>query len=411
MNILHVIPSFAPAWRYGGPIVAALGLTRELAKQGHHVTVMTTNADGPGVLDVPLESPVDIDGVEVWYFPLGRPRWYYFSRSLGRALKVRVAEFDIVHVHSIFLWPTTIAAFWSRRRQVPYLVRPAGSLDPVMLSKSYVGWKSSLASRTKKWLYLNTVGRHDLNGAAGIHYTTQAEMEASSRPGRPPGYVLPLAVDLEGSESVPAGSWLRQRHPELQGKKIVLFLSRLDPRKGLQQLISALGTLAARRSDFALVVAGSGTDAYESHLSSLARKHGIGDATVFLGPVEGSDKWAVLRDADVFVLPSYRENFGLAIVEAMAAGVPVVISDQVGIHREVSAQGAGIVTAVDSDEIAAAVDKLLGDERLRSRMGSAGETLARERYSWERAAGKIARAYETIIESARRRHSTAVPLG
>jgi len=110
LKILHVIPSFAPAWRYGGPIFAVDEMTRELARAGHSITVMTTNIDGPGVLDVSTDRPVDRAGVEVWYFPVERPRGWCYSRALGRALRERIPEFEIVHIHSMFLWPTFAAA-------------------------------------------------------------------------------------------------------------------------------------------------------------------------------------------------------------------------------------------------------------------------------------------------------------
>ena len=123
MKILHVIPSFAPAWRYGGPIVAAAGLTRELARRGHDVTVATTNVDGPDELDVPLCRPIPMDGVDVWYFPIQWPCWYHFSAPMGTGPESTwYAESDVVHIHSIFLWPTTVTAFWCRRLGVPYLV-------------------------------------------------------------------------------------------------------------------------------------------------------------------------------------------------------------------------------------------------------------------------------------------------
>ena len=400
MKILHVIPTFAPAWRYGGPIVAALGLTRELARHGHEVTVFTTNADGSGVLDVPTRRPVPVDGVDVWYFPLERPRWYYFSRPLGRALRERVAEFDITHIHSIFLWPTTIAAFWCRRRRVPYIIRPSGSLDPELLTKSYQRWAVSLPSTVRKRVYLNTVGKWDLNGASGIHFTSRGEMEASrGQRLRPQKYVLPFGVDPAPDESDADLPPLRRKHPELGGKKVVLFLSRLDPGKGLDLLIPALGSIASEGRDFALVVAGSGAMAYERSVASLAAKHGLRERTVFLGFVEGEHKWSVLRDADVFVLPSYHENFGFAVLEAMAAGLPVVISNRVNIHQEVNAAGAGIVTGLDSKEIAAAVDRLLGNDGLREDMGMAASGLVRREYSWAVAAEGIAHAYEKVIGS------------
>jgi glycosyltransferase involved in cell wall biosynthesis len=410
MKVLHVIPSFAPAWRYGGPIVAALGLTRELARQGHDVTVMTTNIDGPGVLDVPLDRPVSMDGVNVWYFPIQRPRWYYYSRPLARALRQQVEGFDIVHIHSIYLWPTTVASFWCRRHGVPYLVRLAGSLDPASLTKSYEGRRASIASKAKKRLYLNTLGRWDLGRANGLHFTSKAEMESSlALKLRPPGYVLPLGVDLPEAGRGVGGLRLRQDYPELRGKKIVLFLSRLDPKKGLDVLVPAMARLASRRDDFALVVAGGGTTAYESKVASLISEHGLDDRTVFLGMVEGSDKWSVLSEADVYILPSYIENFGISVVEAMAAGLPVVISDQVNIHQEVSAGGAGLVTSLDPEDVANAMDRLLTDEALRATMGDAGRALARELYSWERAARNIAHEYKNIISGGRHAHLDTMP--
>lgn len=400
MNILHVIPSYAPAWRYGGPIAAVLGLTRELAAQGHNVTVMTTNIDGPGTLDVPTEQAVPMDGVQVWYYPVQRPRWYCFSRSLGRALRDRVGDFDIVHIHSIYLWPTTVAAYWCRRRGVPYLIHAAGALDPVSISNSYAGRRASVSTALKKWLYFNTVGRRDINGAAGMHYTSQVDMDVSRSLGtRPPGHILPFGVKAPGREGVASGLRLRDRHPELRDKKIVLFMSRLDPIKGLDILIEALGTLAAGRDDFALVVAGGGDRDYQGQMTSLVSGLGLQDRTVFLGMVVDNDKWSVLFDSDMFVLPSHHENFPMAVVEAMAAGLPVVVSDRVKIHQEVADAGAGVVTGLDPQEVAETVDGLLTDDVRRRQMGASAEAMARERLSWEQAARNTAREYESVVQS------------
>ena len=403
MKILHVTPYFAPAWGHGGPVFAVLGLTRELARQGHEVTVMTTNLDGQGLLDVPLGRPVDLDGVEVWYFPIQRPRWYAFSRPLARALHEQVGRFDLVHVHTIFWWPTTVAAFSCRRKKVPYIIGPAGSLSPICLSKSYERWWVSLSSRTKKWLYLNTVGNLDLNRASAVHFTAAAEMEAA-RPLRlrPPGYVVPLGVELGEAEAHSGSFPSPQALPQLRGKRMVLFLSRLNPIKGLDRLIEALGILAARRGDFVFVIAGSGTRAYEEEVRALVRRHRLEDRTVFLGFVEGGSKWALLGEADVFVLSSYHENFGVAVVEAMAAGVPVVISDHVHIHSEVRQAGAGIVTTLDTVEIAAAIGRLLDDERLRKEMGERGRRLARERFTWERVAKDMVQVYAEVLKAGHR---------
>ena len=397
MNVLHVIPSFAPAWRYGGPIVAALGLTRELARQGHMVSVATTNIDGPGVLDVQLERPVPMDGVSVWYFPVQRPRWYHFSVPMGRALKRLVSQSDVVHIHSVFLWPTTAAAFWCRRFGVPYLVRTAGFLDPASLSKPYSGIRGSAASRAKKWLYLKTLGTRDIGGAAGLHFTSDAEMESALRLRlSPKRHVIPLGVDAPPAPGPNDLARVLRQYPQLDGRKIVLFLSRLDPKKGLDILVKALGSLAETRNDFALVIAGSGSADFEARLRTLIDRYDLTARTVLVGMVGVEDKWPFLRAADIFVLPSHHENFGVAVVEAMASGTPVVVSDQVAIHREISDAGAGLVTSVEPCELALAIATLLDDQAAREQMGQAGEALATQKYSWERAASEVGRLYEEI---------------
>ena len=405
MRILHVIPSFAPAWRYGGPIFAAVSLTRELARRGHDVTVATTNVDGPGELDVPLNRPVPMDGVDVWYFPIQRPRWYHFSAPMGRALSRLVRESDVVHIHSIFLWPTTVAAFWCRRLGVPYLVHVPGSLDPVSLAKRYEGLRASAASRTKKWIYLKTLGRRDLGGAAALHLTSEVELESARRLRFSNGRLIPLGADPPPPPGVNDRASVQRQYPSLQGRKIILFLARLHRIKGLDVLAEAAKSLAESRDDFSLVVAGSGAPGYEAEVRELVDRCGLSERTVFTGMVVGEDKWQLLRAADVFVLPSRHESFGVAVVEAMASGTPVVVSDQVGIHREIDEAGAGLVTTLDPADVAGAIGRLLDDPDAAERMGRAGEALAARRYSWERVATDVEALYEEVVGQARRETS------
>jgi glycosyltransferase involved in cell wall biosynthesis len=403
MKILHIIPYFAPAWRYGGPIQAAVGLTQALVQLGHEVTVMTTNIDGPSVLDVPVDQPVNMNGVHVWYFQVERPRWWFFSRSLAVALHQQVKHFDLVHMHTIFLWPTTIAAFLSRRQRRPYIIRPAGMLDPACLAKSYDSWSVSLRSRTKKWIYLQTLGMRDLQCAAALQFTSRLEMERAGHVRlRPPAFVVPLGVETPATVAEPVPFGLRAQYPELKGRKVVLFLSRLDSKKGLNLLIPALAALAEKRNDFAFVLAGSGERGYEAIVERLIKEYRLEERTILPGFVQGEVKWALLRESDVFVLPSYQENFGIAVVEAMAAGLPVVISDRVNIHYEVEQAGAGLVTSLDPKEIANAIEQLVTDDYLRQKMGQNGSLLARERFSWEKIARETVAMYETVVGSARR---------
>ena len=400
MRILHVIPSFAPAWRYGGPIFAAWGMTRALARKGHDINVMTTNIDGPGVLDVPLCHPVEMDGVEVRYYPVERPRWYCFSRPLCKALREQVESYDLVHIHSIFLWPTTVAAYWSRRRKVPYIVHPAGALDTIFKSKQYENRFNGLLGNGKKWLYMKTLGRLDLDRASGIQYTSKIDMEVNQRLDLcAPGYLLPLGVDQRPKLVNATKSTLRGNYPKLMDKKIVLFLSRLAPNKGLDILLKALRELATRRSDFVLVVAGEGTTSYKREVAGLIREHGHEDRTILLGFVNGDEKWSILNEADIYVLPSHHENFPVAVVEALASGLPVVISNRVMLHQEIENAGAGLVTSLEPTEVAAATETLLESNNLRMRMGAAGEALVRERYDWDVVADKTIDVYNNIVEN------------
>jgi glycosyltransferase involved in cell wall biosynthesis len=277
------------------------------------------------------------------------------------------------------------------------MVHAIGSLDVVSMSKSFESWPTSIASRTKKWLYMKTVGRWDINRADAMHFTSRADMEASRAVGvRTPGYILPLGVDVP-SKGASNGELLRERYPQIGDRKVVLFLGRLDPIKGLDILTEAIGGLAETRDDFVLVMAGGGTPDYERKVAAMVEDNGIAASTVMVGPVDGEDKSLLLNGSDVFVLPSYHENFPIAVLEAMASGLPVVVSDQAKIHDRVSDAGAGIVTSLDANEVAGAVERLLGDDELTEAMGEAGEKLVGEELSWEKSADRIVHAYEDML--------------
>ena len=405
VKILHVIPNFMPGWRWGGPIHAAVGLTREQVRQGHEVTVFTTNLDVEGLLDVPVKRPVDLDGVEVWYWP-GRSRRLAFSPDMSRALRARIAHFDIAHVHTIFSYPPTITALWAARLGVPYVIRPAGSLDPICLVKDYVPRLKAIPSRVKKWIYFRTLSRMVLDRASAIHFTTEAEKEAARGLAlRAPAIVVPLGVEVDVE-----GSFEHVGLPQLRGpvkqQKLVLYLSRLDPKKGLELLIIAMGKLARRRDDILLAIAGDGPEPYRRQLIRLVREQGIEARTTFLGAIFGHAKWQLMQQADVFVLPSRQENFGLAIAEAMACKLPVIISSQVNIHSEISRARAGIVIGASPAEIASAVEQICDDPALAREMGECGRRLVVRQFSWPEVVSKLSAAYTEIVRCTNGRAGT-----
>ncbi|HVT58075.1 MAG TPA: glycosyltransferase [Thermoanaerobaculia bacterium] len=385
MKLLHVVPTYLPAWRHGGPALAVHGLCRALVARGHEVTVFTTNVHGAGTLEVPLEVPVPTDGVAVWYFPVASPRRLYRSPALGAALARWVADFDLAHLHSVFLWPTAAAARAAERAAVPYLVAPRGMLVGDLLRRR---------GRLRKHLWIRLVERRTLARAAGLHTTSDLEAAEVARLGLAPTavYVVPNGVDVEpwhpqrdGELAAPVRAALG-RHP------LLLFLGRLSWKKGLDRLVLAL----AQVPDATLAVAGNDEEGYRAHLDALATAAGVANRILHLGPVHGADKASLLHHADALVLPSYSENFANVVLEAMAAGLPSVVTPEVGLAGVLQETGAGVVAEGDPQCFAAALRALLADTERRRAMGRRGVMAAR-RFSWEAVAARMEEVYGEIL--------------
>jgi glycosyltransferase involved in cell wall biosynthesis len=227
--------------------------------------------------------------------------------------------------------------------------------------------------------------------------STQEEIEARDQGVTLRPVIIPNAVEFSDFREDSTG-WLRARYPQLAGRPVILFLSRVDPKKGLDLLLAAFAEVRRRMPNAALVIAGEGDSAFVSRLHSQAAQLGIEADTVWTGFIEGKQRVAALREADVFVLPSYSENFGVAVVEAMACGLPVIVSDQVGIHRELTAADAGVVTPCEHGRVAEAILQVLSDEGLRSRLSHNGTALAKT-FSVENVTDQLMSLYSDIISS------------
>jgi glycosyltransferase involved in cell wall biosynthesis len=387
MKILHVIANLVP--RYGGPSQACWEMARAVAQLGHQVSIYTTNQDGPGELEVPLDRPVQRDGVEVRYFPIQAPRFWGTSLPLALALRRKVPASDLVHIHSLYLFHDLVAGHWCRRYAVPYLVRPHGTLDPFMHRRH----------RGRKRLMERLFEHRNIRRAAALHFTT-AEEEKLAAPFtfQTPGLVVPLGINWEEFAELPEPGEFRRRHPEIADKAIILFFGRINFKKGLDILARAFGAVARRREDVHLVIAGPDNEGWEARVRAWLAEEGMGARTTFTGMLLGPEKLAVLRDASLFVLPSYSENFGLAVVEAMATGLPVIISDKVNIWREVQAAGAGRVIPADAPALADQLLDLLDNPGAATHMGQKGRSLVQERFQWPRIARSLVEAYERIID-------------
>jgi len=269
-------------------------------------------------------------------------------------------------------------------------VRPHGTLLPYLLKRG------AIARRT----YLRLVERRYLDKAAAIHYTSEEEMLQSQSVGlRAPGLVIPLGIDQDDIDLPGSHDRFLETHPELSGKRLLVTVARVAPQKGVDILSDAFSKLSAAHPDLQLVIAGPDDNGFAAQVASKLDRAGLTNRVSWLGLVTGEAKRDLLEATSVWALPSRAENLGMAVVEAMGRGLPIVISDQVNIHTEVAAAGAGLVTTCDSADVAQAIDRLLRNPALGARLGAAGYRLVRLRYTHETVARELIRAYTRLLDN------------
>jgi glycosyltransferase involved in cell wall biosynthesis len=391
VKILHVVPTYMPAWRYGGPIRSVHGLCRGLAARGNDVHVYTTSVDGPRDLDVPLGQAVNLDGVEVRYFPSPWLRRLYWSPGMRTALHAAIGGFDILHLHSVFLWPTWVAARIAGRIGIPYVVTPRGALVRNLVQRK---------SRLAKTAWIRLIERRTLERAAAVHVTSDLEGQELSRFGFKLSNVvtIPNAID-ETVPMVATEATKSKLISTFQNGDYVLYMGRISWEKGLDRLIPAMVQVSSMR----LVIAGSDDAGYRRTLEELVKRLGVSDRVVFVGQVNGIEKESLLTHARILVLPSYSENFGNAVLEAMNAGCPVVVTPEVGVAHVVKESGAGLVVAGEPSRLAEAVEHIAHDDVLRRKMGEAGRRAVAERYTWRIVAAQMEEAYERVLANVYRK--------
>jgi len=390
MKILHVIATLSP--RSGGPSRGLNELTRYQALAGLDVTVFSTNKDNPeGVIDVPVNVPVLKNGVWFYYFSV---QFSPLLVSLPMAFELvrSLKNFDLVHIHGLYRFPTTLAAYLSRKYRIPYVIQPHGSLAPFLYKRSS---RNILAKR----IYERMFDLPNLNAASAIHFTTPEEkVKTAFLNLKPPGIIVSNGIDWTRFESLPSKGNMR-RKLGLGDAPMILFLGRINFKKGFDLLVEAFAKVAAHRNDAVLVIAGPDNEGYAKVVREHIERRELATNVHWPGMLHGREVLEAYVDADVFVLPSYSENFGIAVAEAMACGLPVVISDQVDIWPEVSGAGSGYVVRLDSREIADAILAIIDDKALRMRMGAAGRNFARSRYAYHRIVQELDKVYEEIINS------------
>jgi len=400
MRILYALMGYKPAWRIGGPVVSVSETAEALVKKGHRVTVFCSTSNLDQDLPVPVDRPLDVDGVEVWYFRREEPiqKWLpfvpYLSRSIGftycpamrGALEDLMPSIDVVDTHMPFVYPTYAASHAAFRHRRPLVYHQRGNFDPARLR--FRGWK--------KRRYIDLVERPIMRRATILVGLTEAERTSFRALGvQTPVEVVPNGVRLpDDRPEAREGVHRRWRVPP--GALVVLFMGRLHPTKGADKLLAAFSRIRHRAPHAFLVMAGPDEWGLQTAWSAPVSADGPTSRVLFTGMLTGAEKADMLARADLFALPSVGEGFSMAVLEALAARTAVMLSPGCN-FPEVDEAHCGVTVPTTAGAMAETLVDLLGQpDRLRA-MGRAGRALVAARYSWDTVTDRLLAVYERAI--------------
>ena len=359
MKLLHVVAT--RELRYGGPVRVAESMARYIRDRGCDARVFP---DGP------------VRGFLYWPGP-----------SEVARLWNQIAWSDIVHVHGLWTAPTTLAAVCARCQGRHYVVTPHGMLD---------SWSLRRSAR-KKMMYAALFERRNLDAATALHVLNNEELqEARSFGVRSPAFILANGVVEEDIQDNRDRALLEARFPWLQGKIVVLFLGRIHPKKGLDLLIPALQQVLSSCPSLYLILAGPDDGGYRRALEEMIGRATVGDHVIFTGEVLNDDKRVLLAGSDLFVLPSRQEGDSVAVKEAMASGLPVIVTRACHLP-EVASGRAGFVIDRNVESVGHALLTLGQDPELRRELGARARELVRRRYCWNMLADRLVAVYRDLM--------------
>jgi glycosyltransferase involved in cell wall biosynthesis len=391
MRILSVTETYSPFLEFGGPPVKVRALAQGLARSGHQVTVLTADWGfekrmGEGKAD---QSPFGWRQVENGVTAIYLPTWLRFrattwNPAVKRFCRARLGEFDVAHIFGLydFLGPAVAAA--CAKRKIPYVLEPIGMYVPIVRSF----WL--------KRLYHTLYAKEMFTGAAKVVATSDQEVEELARGGVSKEKITLRRNGVEEPAVWPERGTFRRRSGITDRAKVILFLGRLSEKKSPDLLLRAFAALLAksRESDLQLVFAGPDEAGMRARLEGMAKDLGAEARVKFTGPVFGEEKWAAYRDADVFVLPSQNENFGNTAAESVAAGTPVVVTEQCGI-APLLADVAGLVVPHEERALAEAIWRALEEPELRERLTAGCKTVT-AKLGWEEPVREMETLYKSL---------------
>ena len=383
MKILVVIPALGTV--YGGPSKSVVELTQAVGAQGINIDLVTTNANGSRSLDVPLNMWIDRESYRVQYFPYWGIKDYKISFSLTQWLWNHVKDYDLVHTNAIFSY-VTLPAYWScKKEHIPYIVTPRGMLEPWALS--YKAWK--------KKFYYSLLEKPALNRANAIHMLASTEAQRTeSLQLKAPVTIIPNGIHRQDFDPLVSAKLFYQKFPEIKDKKLIIFLGRIDPKKGLDLLAKAFGRIHNQFSQAHLIIAGPDNIGFLQTAKNYFSEAGCLDKVTFTGLLTGELKFSALAAASIYVAPSYSEGFSISVLEGMASGLPCVMTT--GCNFPEAAEVAHVVD-INPEEIAVALGKCLANSQEAKFMGEKARQMIFEQYTWDSIAAKLIGIYRSII--------------
>ena len=385
MKILIVIPALGIV--YGGPSKIVVEMAQALGSHGVSVDIVATNADGFKKVNAPIQTWIYEKYYRVQYFPYADWSDYKVSFALTKWLFLNVGNYDLVHTNAIFSYPVLPAHWACQLHQVPYIMTPHGMLEPWALA--YKAWK--------KRLYYVLVEKTALQNANAIQITGSPEANSvKSLDIETPLTFVPNGIHCQDFETLPNPEIFYKKFPDTRNKTLIIFLGRLDPKKGLDLLATAFAKVHTQFPQTHLIIAGPDNIVFLPTTQGYFAQAGCLDAVTFTGMLTGTLKYAALAAASLYVAPSYSEGFSVSVLEGMASGLPCVITTGCNFPEAIEAQAAYAVN-IDADEVANTLIQCLKNPQQAKAIGDRARKLVFEQYTWESIATKMIQVYTAIL--------------
>ena len=389
MNILHIVPYFYPAWSYGGTPRVVFELCRELVKKGHNVTVYTTDVFNKNSRQSTNCIEAEVEGIKIKYFKnisnsLAFNQKVFISPAISKALKKNLKQFDMVHLHEFRTLQNAAAYKYLTKYKIPYILSAHGSVLRLM-GKEFL-----------KMLFDKSIGFKILKSAKRVIAVSNIEVEQYIKMGveRDRISLIPNGINISEFENADKVKGNFRRAYKLSDKKILLFIGRLNAIKGIDFLLNTFAILTKDIKDTILVIAGP-DDGYKSEIESRINLLKINDKVLLIDGLYGEDKISAMKDADMFIYPSRHEIFGIAPLEALMCGTPVIVTENCGCADFLREANGGIVVKYqDISGLLDSIQNILDKKEEAKKLASNGMELVQRQFNWNEITKDMIKLYK-----------------